>query len=76
MGIREVRSPWSSSGGGSGNADHPIGTSPLSAPRRNDGFGHVAGHVGKAASSPVSLAHDLERISAGTGNKVIPPTKP
>jgi hypothetical protein len=61
--VKEVRSPWKSERG------NRAGLSPASPPR-HDG-GHIAGHVGKAASSPVSLAHDLDRISAGTGNKVL-----
>jgi hypothetical protein len=54
--MKEVRSPWSSSGGGSGNASMPIGTSPLSTPR-NDG-GHIARHVGKNAATPPKLRQD------------------
>jgi hypothetical protein len=37
------------------------------------GGGHIAGHVGKAASSPISLQHELERASQSTGNGMIKP---
>jgi hypothetical protein len=73
MAIREVRSPWSRECGPA--EPGRIGVSPVSSPR-NDGFGHVAPHVGKGGTGPASLARDLEQSSAGTGNKVIPPVKP
>ena len=57
MGEREVRSAWSSTPG-----DHPRWNETASshgAPyvdrRADQGGGHIAGHVGKAASSPMSL---------------------
>jgi hypothetical protein len=74
--VREVRSPNNTTGSEPMRGWSPGAySSPSNSRTRNDG-GHIAGHVGKAASSPVSLAHDLQRTAAGTGNTVIPPTKP
>jgi hypothetical protein len=75
MAIREVRSPNNTTGSEPMRGWSPGAySSPSNSRTRNDG-GHVAGHVGKAASLPVSLAHDLDRASAATGNKPLPPKR-
>jgi hypothetical protein len=52
----EVRSPWSTSGNTSRNANGRIGVSPLS---RFDQGGHIPGvHIGKGGMGPASLSRD------------------
>jgi hypothetical protein len=57
MGITESRSPRNSSPNDPRRAESPGSHSnPSGSNYRNDGGGHLSGHVGKAASSPTSLS--------------------
>jgi hypothetical protein len=78
MAIRDVRSPNNTTGSQPMRGWSPGAySSPSNARTRSDG-GHIAPHVGKNAlrhAEPTSLANDLEQISAGTGNRVLPPKR-
>jgi hypothetical protein len=72
MGISEVKSPWSHSGGRATGADRPVGQSPISTPRADAG-GHVLRHVGKSPITPARLMRqdegDFVNFPPGEGNR-------
>ena len=65
MGEREVRSPWSSTGNEARRGYSPGAYSnPSNGKARADG-GHIAGHLGKAASQPASARRDTSQVVGG-----------
>ena len=57
FGLTESRSPWNSSPNDPRRAESPGSRrNPSGTNYRNEGGGHLSGHVGKAASSPASLS--------------------
>jgi hypothetical protein len=73
MSITETRSPWSldRSDPHAQRGVSPGSRSSPSNPSRADGA-HIAGHVGKAASSPVSLKRRDNAPIVGEPQQVIP----
>jgi hypothetical protein len=69
--VQEVRSRWSSPERERPPARQPVEVRSSWSTSRADGF-HIAGHVGKAASSPVSLKRRDASEVIGENQPVIP----